>query len=189
MTAAKPRSAAKGRAVFLDRDGVIVAEVAYLRRPEQLRLLAGAAPAIISLRRAGFKVIVTSNQSGVSRGFFTEKKLGEIHRRLKRLLAREGARLDAIYYCPHHPDDKCLCRKPNPGMPHAARRRFKLDLKGSFLVGDRTSDLMAAKNAGCRAILVRTGAGGRDGQYPVAPDAVCRNLAAAARWILKETAA
>jgi histidinol-phosphate phosphatase family protein len=175
----------KKRAVFLDRDGVIVCEVAYLRRPEQLRLLKGSAAGIAALRRAGFKVMMASNQSGVSRGYVSLATLHKIHARLKRLLAAEGAKLDAIYFCPHHPDDRCRCRKPLPGMLQAASRKHGLDLSRSFMIGDRTSDLMAGKNAGARAILVRTGIGGKDRAHKVVPDATCRNLGAAARWILR----
>ena len=182
----------KNRAVFLDRDGVIIKEVNYLRRPEQMRIIPGAAGAIARLRRAGFKVVVVSNQSVIARGHLTRRGLDVIHRLLRRELLRRGARLNAIYYCPHHPRVglrvKCGCRKPAIGMLKAAARRFKLDLKACAMVGDMTVDLRTARNAGCAAILVRTGKGGRDGRYKAKPDAVCRNLGAAASWILRHTA-
>lgn len=172
------------RAVFLDRDGVLIREVDYLRRAEQLRLMPGAARAVARLRRAGFKIIVVTNQSGVARGYLSRETLEAIHALMERRLLVRGARLDGLYYCPHHPRRGCPCRKPRTGMIKAAARRFGLNLKASYLVGDTTADVRTARNAGCRAILVRTGKGGRDGLYKDAPDAACGNLAAAAAWIL-----
>lgn len=183
-----PGKKSRGRAVFLDRDGVIIEEVHYLRRSEEIRLIAGAAGAISRLRRAGFKIIVVSNQSGVARGYVTRTGVERIHRDLRRRLRLRGAKIDALYYCPHHPlfskGRPCLCRKPALGMLRTAVRRFSLDLAGSFLVGDTTTDVRTARNAGCRAILVRSGYGGKDGKYKVRPDAVCRDLPAASAWIL-----
>ncbi len=178
-----------GRAVFLDRDGVIVEEVHFLRSPEHLRLIPGSAEAIARLKGAGFKVLVASNQSGVARGYLTLRTLARIHRILKAILLKRGARLDAIYYCPHHPRAgrraRCDCRKPRTGMLERAARRFGLDLKSCYLVGDTRRDVRAARNAGCRAILVRTGKGGRGGRYRARPDKICRDLTEAAEWILK----
>jgi len=180
----------QNRAAFLDRDGVVIAEVDYLRRPEQVRLLPGAARAIVRLRRAGFKVVVATNQSGVARGYLSQVALHEIHGLMRRLLAVRGARLDALYFCPHLPREaggrRCPCRKPALGMLRRARRRFGLDLKRSYFVGDSTTDVLTARRAGCRAVLVRTGKGGRDGVYRARPHKVCRDLAAAAKWILRQ---
>lgn len=178
------------RAVFLDRDGVIIREVNYLRRLEQIKVLRGSPEAIRRLREAGYKIIVVTNQSGVARGYLTRSALSAIHRELKRRLGLSGARLDALYFCPHHPQagarKLCSCRKPGIGMLKAARSRFGIDMKKSYLVGDSLRDVQTARNAGCRAVLVRTGHGGRDGGFKVRPDRVCRNLAKAADWILKE---
>lgn len=176
------------RAVFLDRDGVIIAEVNYLRRVEQMRVLRGTPEGISLLRRAGFKVIVISNQSAVARGYVTRRALEGIHKELRRRLKAEGAALDAVYFCPHHPDAACRCRKPALGMIKAAQKRFKIDLKNSFFIGDSTTDMKTAFNAGCAGILVRTGKGGRDGNYRVKPHRKCRNLFAAARWITRRDA-
>jgi histidinol-phosphate phosphatase family protein len=170
--------------VFLDRDGVLVREVDYLRELSQLEVLPGVPAALKSLRRAGFKVVVATNQSGVARGYFSAARLRAIHRELKRRLARFGAEWDALYVSPHHPDSRHPWRKPGVGMLKAAARRFRLDLKKSYFVGDTTTDVQTARNAGCAAVLVRTGKGGRDGRYRAAPDKTCRDLAAAARWIL-----
>jgi D-glycero-D-manno-heptose 1,7-bisphosphate phosphatase len=171
--------------VFLDRDGVLVKEKDYLSHPDQLAVLAGAPQAMKALRAAGFKVIVVTNQSGVARGYFTLTALAKIHCELKRRLAKGGAKWDALYFSPHGPDSGHPWRKPGIGMLLAAKKRFRLDLAGSYFVGDTTADVQTALNAGCTPVLVRTGHGGRDGKHPKAkPAKVCRDLAAAARWIL-----
>ena len=173
------------RAVFLDRDGVLVRERDYLRDPSQLSILHGVPKALKSLREAGFKLVVVTNQSGVARGYFSLTMLGKIHRELKHRLAKKGAKWDALYFSPHAADSAHPWRKPGTGMLKAAKRRFGLDLKSSYMIGDKTADTLAALNAGCVPIIVRTGYGGRDGKYPKAkPEKVCRDLAAAARWIL-----
>jgi D-glycero-D-manno-heptose 1,7-bisphosphate phosphatase len=179
------REASARRAVFLDRDGVINREVDYLSRVDQIDVLAGVPDAMKSLRAAGFKVVVVTNQSGVARGYFSEAQLGRIHRALKTQLARAGAKWDALYYSPHAADSAHPLRKPGIGMLLKAKKRFGLDLKASYLVGDTTTDIKTARNAGCVAVLVRTGKGGRDGKHAGAKaDKTCRDLAAAARWIL-----
>jgi histidinol-phosphate phosphatase family protein len=171
--------------VFLDRDGVLVREVDYLSRPSQIEVLPGVPNALKSLREAGFKLVVVTNQSGVARGYFTLTMLGKIHRELKRRLARSGAKWDGIYFSPHAAHSAHPWRKPGIGMLKAAKKRFKLNLKGSYFVGDTTTDVQTARNAGCVPILVRTGHAGRDGKHPKAkPEKVCRDLSAAARWIL-----
>jgi D-glycero-D-manno-heptose 1,7-bisphosphate phosphatase len=173
------------RAVFLDRDGVIVREADYLSEIAQLKVLPGAAAAMKALRAAGFKIVIVTNQSGVARGYFSLAQLGRIHRELKKRLAGAGAKWDALYFSPHGPDSRHPWRKPGTGMLRAAKRRFRLDLASSYLVGDTTADVLAANNAGCFSILVRTGKAGRDGKHPRAkPEKICRDLAAAARFIL-----
>ena len=170
--------------MFLDRDGVLVRERDYLRDPSQLSLLPGVPRALKALRAAGLTLVVVTNQSGVARGYFSLATLGRIHRELKRRLAAKGARWDALYFSPHGPDSAHPWRKPGIGMLEAARKRFGLDLKSSYFVGDTSVDVQTARNAGCVPVLVRTGKAGRDGKHPKAkPDKVCRDLAAAARWI------
>ena len=173
------------RAVFLDRDGVLIREVNYLRRPEQVRLIKGSAEAVAGLRRAGLRVVVITNQSGVARGYLTLATLAKVHARLRRELRAKGARLDGLYLCPHGPDEGCPCRKPKIAMIEAASKRLKLDVARSFLVGDTTTDLAAARNAGCAGLLVRTGKGGRDGKHRAKAVKTFRDLAAAARWIVE----
>ncbi|MBI4376045.1 MAG: HAD family hydrolase [Elusimicrobia bacterium] len=176
------------RAVFLDRDGVIIEDVHYLRQASQLRIIPGAAAAIRRLRHAGLKVIVVSNQSAIARGLISRSGVDAVHRLLNRRLRQRGARIDAIYYCPHHPGfgrkRACACRKPAIGMLKAAARRFKLDIARCYLVGDTTTDIRAARNAGCAALLVKTGKGGRDRAFRIRPDRAFRDLSQASRWIV-----
>jgi len=170
--------------VFLDRDGVIVREVDYLGHVDRLEVLPGVAAAMKALRAAGFKVVVVTNQSGVARGYFSLTRLREIHRELRRRLMRSGAKWDALYFSPHGPDSGHPWRKPGIGMLTAARKRFQLDLRASYFIGDSTADILCARRAGCVPVLVRTGKGGRDGKHAAKPEKTCRDMAAAARWIL-----
>lgn len=164
---------------------MLVKERDYLSHPSQLAVLPGVPKALKDLRAAGFKLVVVTNQSGVARGYFSLFDLAKIHRELKRRLAKSGAKWDALYFSPHGPDSKHPWRKPGIGMLLAAKKRFRLDLESSYFVGDTTADVQTALNAGCTPILVLTGHGGRDGKHPKAkPEKTCRNLAAAARWIL-----
>ncbi len=129
------------RAVFIDRDGTMAKDVPYCRRPEDFELFPNTAKAIRMLNQHGFKVIVITNQSGIGRGYFTEDTLGKIHQKMKDELAKQGAYVDDIYYCPHHPDDGCDCRKPGTKLPLQAARKHQLDLKNSFMVGDMEMDI------------------------------------------------
>lgn len=158
---------AKRPAVFLDRDGTLIDELGYLDDPDGVRLYPGAAEAVARLNEAGFATVLLTNQSGVARGLFDETRLGEIHARLESLLARAGARLDLILYCPHHPGvgappyrRDCECRKPKPGLFLEARRRLGLDMAASWAIGDARRDLSAARRAGVgHVLLVATGKG------------------------------
>ena len=182
-------------AVFLDRDGTIIEEVGYLDRPERVELFPYSADAIRAFNRAGLRVVIVTNQSGVARGFFSEAVVHDVHRHIGRLLAEAGAHIDAYYYCPHHPDGKlaeyarvCDCRKPARGLVDRAARELGIDPGRSFAVGDRWLDVALARAVGAAGVLVRTGYGLTEEQRPVkglAPDAVVDNLAAAASWILR----
>lgn len=149
----------KNKACFLDRDGVINEEAGYIRSPEQLKAFPFAGEAIKLLNEKGIKAIVVTNQSGIGRGYFDQKILDEIHRKLRRELAKEGAFLDAIYYCPHHPGDGCHCRKPKTGLFLKAAMDFNLDLGQCYTIGDKLTDLEAGREAGTKTILVLTGYG------------------------------
>lgn len=153
-------------AVFLDRDGTVNVEVHYLSQPEQLELLPTIAEAIGRLNVMGIAVVVVTNQAGIARGYFPEHRLQVIHDRLRQMLATSGARIDGIYYCPHHPTSglgsykvDCDCRKPKAGMLNQAARDLRIDLSRSLMIGDRETDLQAGKNAGCQTALVLTGYG------------------------------
>jgi D-glycero-D-manno-heptose 1,7-bisphosphate phosphatase len=177
-------------AVFLDRDGTINEEVEYLDDPDELRLIPGAAEAIHFLNQAGVPAIVVTNQAGVGRGYFSEARVEAIHQQLAKQLAAHDARLDAIYYCPHHPDEGCDCRKPKPGMLKGAAREHGLDLSRSFAVGDKVSDLEAGRRAGCRTVLVLTGYGTEAQEAfkhsDFQPDFTARDLLEAVRWVLAQ---
>lgn len=154
------------RAVFLDRDGVVIEDSHYNGDPARVRLVPGAADAITALNRTGWIVVVVSNQSGVARGLFTLESVGTVHERIAELLRASAARIDAFHFCPHHPEADvlefradCDCRKPRPGMLRRAAAELGLDLVASWMIGDRASDLEAGAAAGCRTVLVRSGVG------------------------------
>ena len=183
--------------VFLDRDGTINDEVDRVKTPHDLRLIEGAGLAIRRLNRAGYRTVVISNQPVVARGECTEDGLEEIHRKLETLLGENGAYLDAIFHCPHHPDKGfpgervelkigCDCRKPSTGLINRAVRELNLDLARSWLVGDSTVDIQTAVGAGIRSILVETGHAGKDGKYKHSPDFVRSDLGTAVDLILQE---
>lgn len=141
------------KAVFLDRDGTIARDVPYCSRPEDFELLPGVAEGIKELNKHGFKVVVITNQSGIARGYFTEEMLARIHDKMLKELAQQGAQVDAIYYCPHHPDDNCDCRKPKPEMVFEAARDLDIDLSQSYVIGDNEMDMELARRAGCRGAV------------------------------------
>lgn len=185
------------RAVFLDRDGTIVHDKDCLRRAEDLDLLPHVPEAIRRLNLAGWKAIVVTNQPVIAKGFCDEMELQRTHNKLETLLGREHAFLDRIHFCPHHPQKgfpgerpdlkiECDCRKPGIGMIQRAAAELNIDLSQSWMIGDTTTDLQTAKNAGIRSILVRTGHAGKDGKYSATPDSVAENLLDAVNLILKE---
>lgn len=185
------------RAVFLDRDGTMIEDVGYLRHVEDIRLFPWTVDAIRALNAAGFSVVVTTNQSGIARGLLTVEDLAEIHAAIAATLEAGGARVDAYYYCPHHPTHgvvaefarPCDCRKPATGMVDRAVRDLGVDPAQSFVVGDTWLDVGLARATGAKAVLVRTGGGDNalaNPQKGLAADAVVGNLAAAAGWILRE---
>lgn len=194
MSAETTGTPAPRPAVFLDRDDTLVVDVPYLTDPAGLRLLPGAARALVDLRRAGFALVLATNQSAIGRGLLTEDGLRAIHDELERLLAAEGATLDAIHHSPHaprdsgDPADEHPDRKPGPGMLLRAAAELGLDLSRSWMVGDRISDVRAGLSAGCRSILVGSNATLND--HPAPADEgrtfVAADLAAAAALILAD---
>lgn len=187
-------------AVFLDRDGTINEQMGYVNHLSRFHLLPRAAAAIRLLNQAGVPVVVVSNQSGVGRGYFPVSLVDEVHARMMDELAREGARVDGLYVCPHHPEAKvekyrlaCDCRKPKTGLFTAAARELQLDLSASYVVGDRWTDLKAAANCGATGVLVLTGYGRGDLLYMapvevVQPRHVAEDIYAAVQWILQDMA-
>lgn len=185
----------KQRAVFLDRDGTLNQLAGFITDPEQLSLMEGAAEAVRSINLAGYLAILVTNQPVVARGDCTEEDLEQIHNRLEMLLGEQGAYLDAIYYCPHHPDGgfageraelkiNCSCRKPMPGLIHRAEQRFNIDFARSYMIGDSARDVEAGHRAGCRTILLR-GDGAKKEAFTVAPDQTVNSLKEAVEWILQ----
>lgn len=182
------------RAVFLDRDGTINEEVNYLDDPDKLVLIPNSAEAINLLNNNSFKVVIATNQAGIARGYFTEQRLHQIHKKMKDELIKSDAFVNGIYYCPHHPDHGdenyrqiCKCRKPQIGMIKQAASDLNLDLSNSYAIGDTVGDLMLGKRAGLKSIFVLTGHG-KDHQHQISadlePDYIAADLFAAVNWIL-----
>jgi D-sedoheptulose 7-phosphate isomerase len=142
------------KAVFIDRDDTIAKDVPYCSKPEDLKLFPGVGKAIKKLNDAGFLVVLVTNQSGIARGYFNEDMLVNIHAKLERDLEEDGAKLDAIYYCPHHPDEKCSCRKPATGMIERAVKDLGIDLRSSYVIGDGNGDIEMGERIGCTCIRV-----------------------------------
>jgi histidinol-phosphate phosphatase family protein len=182
------------RAVFLDRDGTLIEDVGYLDRLDRIALYPCSVDAVRLLNRAGFAVVVATNQSGVARGLFDEAFVEATHRALAETLAAAGARVDAFVYCPHHPHGtveayrrQCDCRKPQPGLMKRAALAQELDLSRSFVVGDRLNDIESGEAVGARGVLVRTGYGPRHEPAARARGAVVAdNLMEAVSWILRQ---
>jgi histidinol-phosphate phosphatase family protein len=179
----------KRPAVFLDRDGTLIHTRPgwYLRSPEQVRLYAGAAQALRLLRRAGYRLVIVSNQSGLARGLLDAKTLSRIHRRMLREFRSRGAALDGIYFCPHHPDDRCRCRKPSTLLARRAMRELGLTLAGSAVVGDKKADVDLGRALGVTSVLVTTGEGRSQIKRwgaRLRPTHVAPSLLRAARYIL-----
>jgi len=181
------------RAIFIDRDGTINKDIGYVSTPDQLVLYPWAAEAVRLINEARFKAIVITNQSGVARGLYDEETLSEIHSQMIKQFAGDGARIDAIYYCPHHPSIgnthyrvACECRKPGIGMLAAASIEHAIDISSSFVIGDKASDMAMARNAGARAALVLTGYGREtladNDLYK--PEIIAENLLEAVKQIL-----
>jgi D-glycero-D-manno-heptose 1,7-bisphosphate phosphatase len=185
-------------AVFLDRDGTLIEDVGYLDAIARVAFYPWTIDSIRALNRAGLAVVVVTNQSGIARGIVDEALVEATHEHLSSRLAAGGARVDAYYYCPHHPRGSvaafvrdCECRKPARGLIDRAAAELGLDPARSFMVGDKWTDVQLGRAVGARAILVRTGGGAAEERRPlegVSADAIVDNLAAAASWILREAA-
>jgi D-glycero-D-manno-heptose 1,7-bisphosphate phosphatase len=188
-------------AVFIDRDGTLTEEVGYVNHPSRLRLLPRSAEAIRRLNTAGVAAVVVTNQAGIARGYFSEEVLHSVNAALTAALRREGARLDGLYVCTHHPTEgeppfraACECRKPRPGLLRRAAAELGLDLARSTMVGDKPSDLVPGRTVGAAAVLVLTGYGLGEWEYrrkafETEPDHVASDLLDAVDWALGRRAA
>lgn len=177
----------KQKAIFLDRDGTINEYVGFLRKEEDFRLIPGVSEAIKKINNSGYLAIVVTNQPVIARGEVTEEELEEIHKKMETLLGLDGAYIDDIYYCPHHPDKgfegeipelkiECDCRKPKTGMLEKAAREHNIDISSSIMIGDSTLDIKMAENAGMQSVLLKTGQKGEDGKYDVSPTLIAEDL-------------
>jgi D-glycero-D-manno-heptose 1,7-bisphosphate phosphatase len=192
-------SAPGSPAAFLDRDGTIIEDLGYLGDPDGIRFIPGAIQALQVLHRAGYRLVLVTNQAGVARGLITEADVGRVNARLAARLAEAGVPLHGVYYCPHHPEHgppeyrrDCDCRKPKPGMIHQAMRDLDLDPARSVVIGDHGTDAALAQTfPGMRAILVRTGHGAEEWEKLQAgtltrPEHVAEDLQAAVKWFLAQ---
>jgi lipopolysaccharide heptosyltransferase II len=189
-----PHASLAGVTVFLDRDGTLNYDSGYLKSAAELRLLPDVAAALARLKTAGARLVVVTNQSGISRGFLTLKDLEAIHARLQGMLEQEDAALDAIYFCPHHPDDGCRCRKPGTAMVERAISELQLDLKRSYVVGNHIRDVQLARNVGAKAILLASGQVDAQAREVLKaeqaePDVIVASMVEAAEWILADATA
>lgn len=175
------------RAVFLDRDGVLMEDANYVGHVDRVILIPSAAAALRQLCDAGFRLFVVTNQSGVGRGYFTREAVEDIHAHLDAEFAKAGVKLDRYFVCPHHPEDNCDCRKPKPKFLREAAAEFGLALARCFMVGDRVSDIQCGQNAGTKTILVLTGAGRETlAKGEAKPDFVADDIGQAVDWILRQ---
>jgi D-glycero-D-manno-heptose 1,7-bisphosphate phosphatase len=175
-------------AVFLDRDGTLIEERGYLDRLDLLEIFPWTIDAVRLLNRAGYATVVVTNQAAIGRGIIDEAFLTRVHETMNARFAAGGARIDAWYFCPHHPDAACACRKPAPGLIERACRDMDLDPRRSVTVGDRWLDVACGRAAGTRSVLVRTGHGGHEEEHApegARADAILNNLMEAVGWILR----
>jgi heptosyltransferase II len=184
----------KGVTVFLDRDGTLNKDTGYVRTPEEFELFPGVVESLARLYHAGARLVLITNQSGIARGFLTPDALKAIHADLCAQVQKAGGRIEAIYYCPHHPDEQCVCRKPQAGMVTRAVADLGIDLSRSYVVGDQKRDMELARKIGARRVLVTSGPSGaqvmrlmRAEGEPA--DYIAAGLSEAATWIVEDARA
>ena len=180
-------------AVFLDRDGTLNDDSGYVRTPQTFNIFPDTGPALARLNQAGLWVIIITNQSGIARGYFSYQELHQIHEKLHMELKKIGAWIDEIFVCPHHPDDGCRCRKPQPGLLEEASQRFNIDLERSYMVGDKILDIQVANQVGAKGVLVLSGPASEEavranqlGEVKV--HCTVKGIKEAVDWILKNNA-
>jgi histidinol-phosphate phosphatase family protein len=175
-------------AVFLDRDGTVNVDYGFVCKPEDVKLLPGVVEAIQELNKAGIPVFIISNQSGVGRGYYTEKGVKAVNEEIRRQLEEQGAIVKGFYYCPHAPEENCECRKPKLGLIRQAEIKSGLDLKRYYTIGDKPSDVELARNVGGTGTVVLTGQTKQEdiASWTVQPDFVAQNLFEDVKWILRD---
>ena len=202
----RPHELSCTTAIFLDRDGTLIKEIGYLHRPEDIQIYPEAFEAVEKINQSGAHAIVITNQSAIARGLIGQEDLEQLHRLISAAFRQKGARIDAFYYCPHHPTEgtgghtrTCDCRKPQPGLLLRAAQELQLDLDASHMIGDKLQDIEAGHRAGCQAILVKTGYGqekllslnkekasrSSSSNLLQQPDQVSVNILEAVNWILE----
>lgn len=180
----------KNKTVFVDRDGTINIDVHYLDDPDKFEMYPGVQRGVKKLQENGFKIIVITNQSGIARGYFTEEQLSAVHERMKQEFQSFNVTLDGIYYCPHHLDDKCNCRKPNTGLFEKAIHEHNIDVKRSYMLGDKILDIGAGKKIGVKTVLIpephiREEFLSKKFEWEYNPDYIADDFLDAVEWILK----
>jgi histidinol-phosphate phosphatase family protein len=189
------------KTIFLDRDGVInrnPPNKGYVRKWAEFTFIPNARKAIRELTESGYRIIVITNQAGIGRGLYSEQSLADIHSRMVDEISKTGGTIDAVYYCPHHPDAGCECRKPKPGMLIRAAREHNIELSNAYLIGDVPTDIEAGQRVGTTTLLVLTGLGQESYSHYIntkpcrradknghRPDKIFTNLYTATRWLRK----
>ncbi len=178
------------QAIFLDRDGVINRDKGYVYLRKDFEFEKNALEGLKLIKFDQYLVFIVCNQAGIAHGYYTKNDCEKLHRWLRRYLLNKKIKITKIYYCPHHPKGKikkfsikCSCRKPEPGMLLRAKKEYGINLRKSYLIGDKTSDILAGKRVGCKCILVKTGYGGKDKLFSVRPDYVAKDLLEAVKII------
>ena len=172
------------KAAFLDRDGIINVDYGYVHEIEKFEFIPGVLDALKELTKSDFKIIIITDQSGIGRGYYTEEDYQTLTKYMLKEFEKNKIRIDKVYHCPHSPESKCSCRKPEIGMLEKAKKDFEIDFKKSYFIGDKTSDIQCGKNTGCKTILVKTGKAGNDMAYDVKPDFIAEDLKGAVDYIL-----
>lgn len=183
----------KNKAVFIDRDGTINVDVHYLDDPDKFEMYPSVGEGVKKLKENGFRIIVITNQSGIARGYFTEKQLSNIHEKMKKEFQRFNVVLDGIYYCSHHPDDNCNCRKPNTGLFENAINEHNINAKKSYMLGDKILDIGAGKKIGARTVFIpephkREEFISKKNEWEYNPDYIADDFMDAVEWIVNYTA-
>jgi len=182
----KEKQEQKNKAVFLDRGGVINEDKSndYIHKIKDFKFISRVLEALKILSKTDYKIIIVTNQSGIGRGYYKHEDFFKVTDYMLNEFKKEKIRIDAIYFCYHSPEQACKCRKPETLLLEKAKKRFNINCKKSFVIGDKTSDIMFGKKAGCKTILVQTGKAGKDGKYNVKPDYIAKNLLDAVKNII-----